>query len=171
VAASTELSQLFLAGVDGPTWLTMTGLAFLAVLCLPRQFHVTVVENASETDLKTARWLFPVYLVAINIFVIPIAVAGSVVFPHGTIDADMVVLALPMAAGRHAIALLAFIGGLSAATGMVIVASVAVSIMASNDLVMPIFLRGGRGSRSRRQDMSAKILHVRRAAILVLMLL
>ncbi len=171
VAASTELSQLFLAGVDGATWLTMTGLAFLAVLCLPRQFHVTVVENASETDLKTARWLFPVYLVAINIFVIPIAVAGLVVFPHGTIDADMFVLALPMAAGRHAIALLAFIGGLSAATGMVIVASVAVSIMASNDLVMPIFLRGGRGSRSRRQDMSAKILHVRRAAILVLMLL
>ena len=171
VAQSPDLSRLFLSGVDGATWLTMTGLALLAVLCLPRQFHVMVVENASDSDLKTATWLFPLYLVAINIFVIPIAIAGLVVFPGGAVDGDMFVLALPMAAGQRVIALLAFIGGLSASTGMVIVASVAVSIMVSNDLVMPILLLGARGSRSRREDMSATILHVRRAAILVLMLL
>ncbi|HYM03846.1 MAG TPA: PAS domain-containing hybrid sensor histidine kinase/response regulator [Stellaceae bacterium] len=171
VAASPALSKLFLDGVDGTTWLTMTGLAFVAILCLPRQFHVTIVENASESDLKTATWLFPLYLLAINLFVVPISVAGLSSFSPGSVDGDMFVLALPMAAGQSTIALLVFIGGLSAATGMVIVASVAVSIMVSNDLVMPVLLRGQRGSRWAGDDMSATILHVRRVAILVFMLL
>jgi len=171
VAASPPLSRLFLDGVDGTAWLTMTGLAVVAVLCLPRQFHVTIVENVNEADLKMAAWLFPIYLVAINVFVVPISVAGLAVFRGGAVDADMFVLALPMSAGQSTIALLAFVGGLSAATCMVIVASVAVSIMVSNDLVMPIWLHRTRRSRSRGEDMSATILLVRRAAILVLMLL
>jgi len=171
VAPSPALSRLFLDGVDGTSWLTMTGLACFAVICLPRQFHVTIVENNSEADLRKATWLFPLYLVAINVFVIPISVAGLVLFPHGAIDSDMFVLALPIAAGQDAVALLAFIGGLSAATGMVIVATVAVSIMVSNDLVMPILLHERRRGRSRRDDMSATILQVRRVVILVLMLL
>jgi len=171
IATTPQLRNLFLDGVDGTTWLTMTGLAFLAILCLPRQFHVTIVENANEADLRKAAWLFPLYLVSINIFVIPISVAGLIIFPAGTVDRDMFVLALPMAAGQELIALFAFIGGLSAATGMVIVASVAISIMVSNDLVMPVLLHGRRRSRNAREDMSSTILHVRRAAIVVLMLL
>src|SRR5581483_7125012 len=81
VKAAPELARLFTEGVDGPRWVTMSLLALFAILCLPRQFHVAVVENASETDLRKAAWLFPLYLAAINVFVIPIAVAGRLTFP------------------------------------------------------------------------------------------
>src|SRR6185437_4605038 len=164
LATRPDLSRLFLGGADGVTWVTITGLAFTAVLCLPRQFHVIVVENAGEAEIRRAAWLFPLYLLAINIFVIPISIAGLLVFPHGAVDGDLFVLALPMAAGQGAVALLAFIGGLSAATGMVIVACVAISTMVSNDLVMPIVLHGRFGFAD-RQDMSAIVLHIRRIAI------
>lgn len=171
ITTGAETRRLFLAGADGSTWVAMTGLAFVAMLCLPRQFHVTVVENASEQELRRAVWLFPLYLVAINAFVIPISAAGLFVFPHGEVDADMFVLALPIAAGQNTIAMFAFIGGLSAATGMVIVASVAVSTMVSNDLVMPVLLHGRWFGLAERGDMSAIVLHVRRTAIIILMLL
>ncbi len=171
IGAMPALGPLFLGGVDGATWVTMTGLAVAATLCLPRQFHVTVVENADPADMRKAAWLFPIYLVAINLFVIPIAIAGLVVFPRGGVDGDLFVLALPMQAGQSVVALLAFIGGLSAATGMVIVACVAVSTMVSNDLIMPIVLHGRRLGLAGREDMSAIVLQVRRVAILALMLL
>ncbi len=171
VIADPRLHTLFLSGVDGPTWVTMTGLALLAILCLPRQFHMTVVENVDERDVRKAAWLFPLYLVAINIFVIPIAVAGLTLFPDGTVDADMFVVAVPIAAGHRVIALLAFLGGLSAATGMVIVASVAVSNMVSNDLVMPIVLHGRRLRLAEREDIGTLILNIRRISIMSFMLL
>ncbi|HXT82486.1 MAG TPA: hybrid sensor histidine kinase/response regulator [Acetobacteraceae bacterium] len=170
VAAEPSLRRVFLGGVDGMTWLTMTGLAFAAILCLPRQFHVLVVENADQRDLRKAAWLFPLYLVAINIFVIPIAIAGLSAFPTG-VDKDMFVLALPIAARHETLAMLAFIGGLSAATGMVIVASVAISNMVSNDLVMPMVLHGRRLGLAERSDMGRLILQIRRAAIVINMLL
>ncbi|MDE2228170.1 MAG: PAS-domain containing protein [Alphaproteobacteria bacterium] len=166
VTADPRLRQVFLSGIDGPTWVTMTGLAMLAILCLPRQFHMTVVESVDERDVRRAAWLFPLYLVAINVFVVPIAAAGLIQFPNGTIDADMFVVALPIAGGHQAVALLAFIGGLSAATAMVIVESIAVSNMVSNDLVMPIVLHGRRLGLAEREDMGTLILNVRRIAIL-----
>jgi Na+/proline symporter/signal transduction histidine kinase len=171
VTADPRLGHVFLSGVDGPTWVTMTGLALLAILCLPRQFHMTVVESVDERDVRKAAWLFPLYLVAINVFVVPIAVAGLILFPGGTVDADMFVVALPIASGHQAVALLAFLGGLSAATGMVIVASVAVSNMVSNDLVMPIVLHGRRLGLAEREDMGTVILNIRRVTILGFMLL
>jgi len=171
VRADPQLRHIFLSGVDGPTWVTMTGLAFCAVLCLPRQFYMTVVESVDERDVRKAVWLFPLYLVAINLFVVPIAVAGLIKFPNGMIDADMFVIALPIMSGYHVVALLAFIGGLSAATAMVIVASVAVSNMVSNDLVMPIVLHGRRLGFAEREDMRTLILNVRRIAILSIVLL
>jgi Na+/proline symporter/signal transduction histidine kinase/CheY-like chemotaxis protein len=171
IGAAPATRRLFLAEVDGPTWLTMTFLALLAALCLPRQFHVAIVENVDEREVRKAAWLFPLYLVAINIFVIPISAAGLLVFPRGTVDGDLFVLALPMAAGQSMVALLAFIGGLSAATGMVIVATLAVSTMVSNDLVMPIVLHGRRLGFTDRRNMSAIVLQVRRVAIFALMLL
>jgi Na+/proline symporter/signal transduction histidine kinase len=170
VAADPALGRVFLGGVDGPTWITMTGLALAAILCLPRQFHVIVVENTDQRDLYKAAWLFPLYLVAINIFVVPIAIAGLVRFPTG-VDGDMFVLALPIAAHQEALTLIAFIGGLSAATGMVIVSSVAVSNMISNDLVMPMVLHGRRLGLAERGDMGTLILRIRRAAIVAIMLL
>ena len=107
---------------------------------MTRQFHVTVVENNSEREVGRASWLFPLYLIAINIFVVPIAWRGLLTFDKGGSDADMYLLALPMAQDAKLFTILAFLGGLSAATAMVIVESVALSIMVCNDLVMPIIL-------------------------------
>src|SRR2546423_8905421 len=122
-------------------FLTMVLLSFCAIMLLPRQFHVSVVENSSDAEVGRARWLFPLYLVAINLFVIPIALAGLVSFPFGTADPDMYVLALPMVGGADLLSVAIFVGGLSAATAMVIVECVALSIMVSNDLVVPLVLQ------------------------------
>src|SRR3954453_6843749 len=119
------------------TLLAMTLLSPFAIVLLPRQFHVTVVENNNEAEISRAAWLFPIYLVLINLFVLPIAVAGLLIFPRGQMDSDMFVLTLPLTAGSDVVTLVAFVGGLSAATAMVIVESVALSIMVSNDIVIP----------------------------------
>jgi len=162
---------------DTGSYLTLIMLAACAVLLLPRQFHMTVVENRAIEDVKRAAWLFPVYLVLINIFVIPIALGGLVMFEAGEIDRDMTVLALPLKDGAGLQALLAFIGGLSAATAMVIVDSVAVAIMISNHLVMPIVLRrrafsgATEGGRSSAADLSGFVLGIRRIAIVAVILL
>jgi len=123
------------------SYITLILLSSCATLLLPRQFHVTVVENHSIRDLKRAAWMFPLYLILINLFVIPIALAGIATFPSDGIDRDMTVLALPLADQAGTIAVLTFLGGFSAATAMVIVDSVAVAVMISNHLVMPIVLR------------------------------
>ncbi|MEX0345238.1 MAG: PAS-domain containing protein [Rhizobiaceae bacterium] len=152
------------------TWIVLTLISGLGILLLPRQFYVTVVENRSETELRTASWLFPLYLVLINLFVLPIAFTGMVVLGDQT-SADLYVLALPLDAGRDTIAIIAFIGGLSAATAMVIVASVALSIMISNDLVIPLFLRRFVGPEPKDgEDWSKTILNIRRAAIFLVLL-
>jgi Na+/proline symporter len=106
--------------VFGPRWVTLTFLAGAAVICLPRQFQVTVVENVNEQHLRTASWLFPLYMFLISLFVLPIAIAGLNFLPAGA-NADMFVLTLPMWARQDGIALLAFLGGFSSATSMVIV--------------------------------------------------
>jgi len=102
-------------------FLTMTLLSFCAIMLLPRQFHVSVVENSTDAEVGRARWLFPLYLVAINLFVIPIAIAGLVTFPFGAVESDMYVLALPMEANSQLLSVIVFAGGLPAATAMVIV--------------------------------------------------
>jgi len=153
------------------TWATMTLLSFLAIVLLPRQFHVMVVENNGEDELRRAVWLFPLYLILINLFVVPIAIAGLLIFPKGSVDSDMFVLSLPMFAGSDMLALLAFVGGLSAATAMVIVESVAVAIMVSNDLVVPLLLRRRGGAPGARADMHALLLRARRCSIFCVLLL
>src|SRR3954465_445510 len=110
-------------------FLAMLLLSFCAIMLLPRQFHVSVVENANDAEVSRARWLFPLYLVAINLFVIPIALAGLITFPFGAVDSDMYVLALPIERNATWLSVLVFVGGLSAATAMVIVECVALSIM------------------------------------------
>ena len=155
---------------DLPGWLTNTFLAACAILLLPRQFHVAVVENRNEKDVKTAAWIFPIYLVLINIFVVPLAIAGRLVFADGAIDRDMTVLALPLEAHAKFVALVTRIGGLSAATAMVIVACVALSIMISNDLVMPVLLRGQGARRAVEASNPASVILVVRRLAIVLML-
>jgi len=161
---------------DVSTFVVMTMLSGLMIFTLPRQFHVTVVENHDAGDLRRAQWLFPLYLVAINIFVIPLAIAGQVLIHGAGFDRDMTVLALPILAGAPTMALVALIGGLSAATAMVIVESVALAIMASNHLVMPLLLRRRRAAaleRLPRQDMDlgGLLLVIRRLSIVGLLLL
>ena len=121
-------------------WVTLTFLSATAIICLPRQFQVTVVENVDENHLATASWLFPLYLFGMCLFVMPIAIAGLKFLPEGS-NPDLYVLTLPLSLNRQDLALLAFLGGFSSATSMVIVAAIAVSTMVSNHIVMPIALR------------------------------
>jgi Na+/proline symporter/signal transduction histidine kinase len=155
-----------------PVWSTlivMTLLSTVAIVMLPRQFHVTVVENRSESEIRRAAWMFPLYLVAINLFVIPIAMAGLLTFPRGLVDSDMFVLALPLKAGSELLALTAFVGGLSAATAMVIVETVALAIMASNDIVVPFVVQRRDTILSDRADVGALLLTVRRFSIFLIL--
>jgi Na+/proline symporter/signal transduction histidine kinase/CheY-like chemotaxis protein len=153
------------------TLLATTLLSFVAIILLPRQFHVTVVENNNEGEIKRAAWMFPLYLVLINLFVVPIAIAGLITFRPGTVDGDMFVLALPLQAGSNVLTVSTFVGGLSAATAMVIVESVALSIMISNDLVMPLVLQRRGTLFSGRENIGSLLLTVRRIAIFVILLL
>ncbi|TKR29314.1 hybrid sensor histidine kinase/response regulator [Luteimonas gilva] len=142
-----------------------TLLAFAAIFCLPRQFHVAIVECGDVRDIRRARWLFGAYLVLISLMVLPIASAGLELFGRqNAAAADSFVLALPLAESREALALFAYIGGFSAATGMVIVASVALATMVSNDLIMPPLLRRGWAERH-GGDVAGTVLWIRRVAI------
>jgi Na+/proline symporter/CheY-like chemotaxis protein len=152
-------------------FLAMTVLSLFAIILLPRQFHVAVVENHSEAEIRRAAWLFPAYLVLINLFVMPIAMAGLLKFPGGSTDGDMFVLALPLLAHSELFTLIAFIGGLSAATAMVIVESVALAIMVSNDIVMPFILKRRAAQAAAPHDAGAELLTVRRIAIFAILLL
>ena len=149
----------------------MTTLSLFAIVLLPRQFHVAVVENHNEAEIRRAAWLFPVYLVLINLFVVPIAMAGLLTFPASHVDGDMFVLALPLAAHSELVTLIAFVGGLSAATAMVIVESVALAIMVSNDIVVPLVLKRRGALSGEPSDAGAWLLATRRIAIFVILFL
>ena len=149
----------------------MTVLSLFAIVLLPRQFHVAIVENHSEAEIRRAAWLFPLYLVLINLFVMPIAVAGLLTFPAGGTDADMFVLALPLKAHSQLFAAIAFIGGLSAATAMVIVETVALAIMVSNDIVIPLALARRGDPAGESGNAGAQLLTVRRIAIFAILFL
>ena len=173
--AEPDLARLLTLGDAGSfawsSWLALTLLAALSVLLLPRQFQVMVVEAEDERHLRRAAWVFPLYLWLINLFVLPLALAGLLVWgPEAAPQAELFVLRLPQAAGADALVLLVFLGGLSAATGMVIVESIAVATMVCNDLVLPWWLR--RHARAAPgADLTGLILRIRRLAIVGLLLL
>ncbi len=172
--ARPDLSSLMTMEPAGRDWMPLVLLAFLAVIGLPRQFQVTVVENSDERHLNKAIWLFPLYLLLINLFVLPIALAGLLILPTGAaggpaVSPDTFVLALPMAAHQEEIAVLAFLGGLSAATGMVIVETIALSTMICNDLVMPILFKCAWLHLGERRDLSKLLLNIRRGAIVIIL--
>ena len=174
-ASNPELRPLLtpLDGVAGSygSWVWLTILSMFAIMFLPRQFQVSVVENVDENHINKAIWLFPLYMLAINIFVLPIAFGGLMHFPKDVVDADTFVLTVPMAERQQGLALLVFIGGLSAATGMVIVETIALSTMLCNDLAMPVLLRMKMLRLKERRDLSGLLLGIRRGAIVLVLLL
>jgi signal transduction histidine kinase len=152
-------------------WFALTLLAMLSVVFLPRQFQVMVVENVDERHLRRAAWVFPLYLLLINVFVLPIALGGLLFFGVGRVNPETFILSLPLAMDQGGLALLAFVGGVSAATGMVIVEAIAVSTMVCNDLVMPLLLRTRRFGERSGGDLTGLLLAIRRLAIVLILLL
>nr|HPI54771.1 ATP-binding protein [Chitinophagaceae bacterium] len=151
------------------SWFLIALVSALAILLLPRQFQVGVVENTNEQHVKKAMWIFPLYLLLINLFVLPVAMAGVISFPQG-IDMDMILLHFPMAHHQTLLAVLVFIGGFSAATGMVIVELIALTTMMSNHISIPILLRNTTSSYGSKKLISF-ILWNRRAGVFILILL
>jgi Na+/proline symporter/nitrogen-specific signal transduction histidine kinase len=163
--AATTADTLKLDEVFGARWVSLLLLSATAIICLPRQFHVTVVENSDNRQLATAAWMFPLYLFIMSIFVLPIAAAGLATLPPDA-NPDMFVLTLPLSAGRGELALLAFIGGFSSATSMVIVSTIALSTMVSNHIVTPLALAGlARGGHEVSGDLRRLLLLSRRWSI------
>lgn len=177
---STELVNNAWPGLRSPARETDSGwsqidfftrmlLSMSAILFLPRQFQVTVVEADSHTQMNTARWMLPAYLFLVSLVVLPIAIAGNHYLPAGS-NADLYVINLPLSYGQNALATLVFIGGLSAATGMAIVAAISLSTMVCNDIVMPMLMNIKSLELLQRKDLNQIILTIRRVAIMMLML-
>ncbi|TAD84630.1 MAG: histidine kinase [Bacteroidetes bacterium] len=151
-------------------WMAMLALSMFAILLLPRQFQVGVVENVHEKHVYKAIWMLPLYFLLINLFVLPIAVGGMLSF-GSSIEADSFVLALPLADGKLGLSVLTWLGGFAAATGMIVVETIALSIMISNNLIMPILLRLGRFQKPGQNQLQAIILWIRRGSIAVVLAL
>ena len=165
-----EYQQLFTPWRLPEGFVIQMVMAMVAILCLPRQFHVAIVEYRDTTDLRMARWIFPLYLFIFAALVIPIALAGLTQFAGQDVNPDSYVLSLPLAFDQPVLTVLAFLGGFSAATGMVIVSTVALAIMISNDIVMPLLLRSGMARNRGSHGLSQTLLRVRRVSILLLAL-
>lgn len=178
-AAANPTTEQMLKGVPGGFYIFITHmlLGALSMFVLPRQFQVTFIENTHEQELKTARWGFPLYLLAINFFILPIALAGGLLVPNAS-GTDTFMLALPIFADNAWVTLVAFIGGLSAATSMVIMATLALSIMIANDLITPLWLRSHRyrGAKLIQENVAlpftaSRILTIRRFTIMAIIAL
>jgi len=160
-----ERRNLLLLGTDQTPytkWFTLIVLSMMAVMFLPRQFHIMITENTDEEHIKSAMWKFPAYLFLINLFVLPIALGGLILNGGDTTHADYFVLTLPMSAGHPWLALLVFIGGISASAGMVMVSSVTTATMILNHLVMPVILK----LNLKAQNLSRVLINIKRLGIL-----
>jgi Na+/proline symporter/CheY-like chemotaxis protein len=166
LARTPRITTILSTPPDISNWLVTTALSAAAIFLLPRQYHVAIVECVTPGDLRTAGILFPLYLILINLFVLPLAIGGLLLFPNEAVNRDLTVLALPLSVGANGLALLTMIGGLSAATGMVVVESVALAITVSNDLVMPAILRRRKDvNRAAAGEIGLRVLAIRRMAI------
>ncbi|MCB0568868.1 MAG: hypothetical protein KDC66_03855 [Phaeodactylibacter sp.] len=170
-AGIARLFDLEASGINGWEWFWLVLLSMSAVMLLPRQFHISVVENTNPSHVKKASWMFPLYLLLINIFVLPIAIAGLLEFPNGEFEPDSFVLSLPLAHGKNMLALAVGLGGFSSATSMVIVAVIALSIMISNHLVLPLLIRQQSFQERPKSNLGGRILGIRRISIVTVLLL
>ncbi|NVJ50864.1 MAG: PAS-domain containing protein [Gammaproteobacteria bacterium] len=146
-------------------------LGLLAIFCLPRQFHVLVVENKAKADVRRARWIFGSYLLLINLFILPIAIAGLIYFNQLNVAPDTFILAFPLSEGSALFSLIAYLGGFSAATSMIIIVSVVLSTMISNDILLPLAMSIQKINRRPKQNIQRWLLMARRLIIISLMLL
>ncbi|HAD10875.1 MAG TPA: histidine kinase [Saprospirales bacterium] len=159
------------SGVTPFSWNMLLLLSLFAILLLPRQFHISVVENTHPRQIAKAMWVFPLYLLLINIFVLPVALAGKMAFAN-SIHPDTYVLSIPLSQGVKWLALVAFIGGFSAATSMVVVEATALSIMFGNHVVVPLLIKTrlfGQGKDT--VDGASRLLDIRRICIMLMLLL
>ncbi len=152
-------------------FITQTLLATAAIVCLPRQFHMAVVEYHDARDLNSARWFLPLYLLLFSLLILPLAICGHLLYSESGTAPDSLVLTLPMQEGFSSLTLLAFVGGFSAATGMVIVAAVTLAVMISNEWVAPLWLRLSECTSLSAAGLGSHLQLIRRVSILVLLLL
>ncbi len=173
-AANNETLKKLFQFSDNTSYTTWTGLillSMLAIVFLPRQFHMGVVENVKENHLKKAIWVFPLYLLLITFFVLPIAFGGTLLLGKTGINADTYVLALPMQHGAKFLSLFTFIGGFSAATSMIIVETIAISTMMSNNIATPLLLASQKFKTKGDGQLTNPILNIRRFSILLIVAL
>ncbi|WP_100641823.1 PAS domain-containing hybrid sensor histidine kinase/response regulator [Alteromonas facilis] len=168
-AANSEAKQVIYADNAIGVFMCHVLLGICAAFCLPRQFHITFVENNGDDELRTARWMFPLYLTLMTLFVLPIALAGHVMLDANQYTTDSFALAIPISQQQGAVSLIAFVGGISAATSMVIVATLALGIMISNNLVTPLWLRFKFASNSQQPLATGQILIIRRFTVLIVL--
>ncbi len=168
-----DLRKAFVFKNDGDfsQWFFHIFLSMAAVLFLPRQFQVAVVENVNEKHLNKAMWLFPLYMLLINIFVIPTALSGALLFPDHSVNPENYLLAIPLKFDQKILTLITYIGGFSAATSMIIVETIALSVMISNNLVIPAMLKSQRFQEKLSGNTSALINNIRRTSIVSIILL
>ncbi len=166
-----QLQHLFVFNTDGGymQWIGMTLLSFTAFIFLPRQFQLGVIENKDDKHLKTAIWVFPSYLILINLLVIPVAIGGILFYNNQPYNPDYALLSLPQSMGANWISLIVFLGGFSAATGMIIVETIALSTMLSNNIIIPTILSNEKLKSSFFSHVLKSIKWIRRASILILL--
>jgi len=169
MSAEPGLVSIFNTENLGPSFLTQLVLSMAAIVCLPRQFFIAVVQNQDINYLKWARWIFPVYLIVMSMLIVPIAAAGIILFADSSFDADTYVLQLPLYFDSPSTALLVFIGGFSAATAMIIVATIALSTMISNDVVLPMLINKRYKKEVERQDFSIILSNIRRLSVVMVL--
>ncbi|PKI14072.1 hybrid sensor histidine kinase/response regulator [Colwellia sp. 12G3] len=151
--------------------IAQAALGAITIFILPQQFHMMMIENHHQEELKTARWLFPLYLLLINVFILPIAIAGQLTFPGGSVDADTYVLTLPLFYQQAWLGITVYIGGLAAATSMVIVAAIVLSTMISTEVLTPLVLKFRLFNTKKNQQLSGLLLNLRRGSIAIILLL
>ena len=169
VQSTPDFTDLLSINIPTSTFITILFISTTSIFLLPRQFHLTIVENRGLNELNKAKWLFPLYLVIINIFILPIAIAGLLIVGKGY-DADLYVLLIPLLQDNSLLSIIAVLGGISAAVAMVTVAAVALSIMISNDIIFPIWLRYKK-QNFEQLNYATALLNVRRFSIFCVMLL
>jgi len=168
-ASANEAARSVIYADRAPwVYLSHVMLGVCSMFVLPRQFHMNFVELNGEGELRTARWLFPLYLLGMTVFLIPLALAGKVLLPS-SVNSDAYVLALPLLAQHAGVSLVAFIGGLSATTSMVIVATLALGIMIANNVVTPLWLKLRLRAEPNHTMQPSKILTIRRLTVLVVL--
>ncbi|QOL26054.1 PAS-domain containing protein [Thalassotalea sp. LPB0316] len=169
-----DKQALIEAPVESSSWylgLAQAVLGAITIFILPQQFHMTMIENHRESELRTARWLYPVYLIAINVFVLPIAIAGLLSFPGGSVNPDSFVLSLPLFHQQAWLGVLAYVGGLAAATSMVVIAAIVLSTMISTEILTPVILKFKLYSSKAAPQLSGLLLNLRRITIAVILLM